>query len=206
MASLFPQTTSGKKSDDPLHPDYVPSLFRFTSTADKTRAVNNLERYLRSQNVSDKRFDNRNRGLAAKALLNLHQTPASEQEVHADQAEVQTETGVQGTEVHTEETHNDIDSLHEQIKYLNIECQSLRDKGHKLESELKHHTLDASQFDDSKIKFFTGLPNLQTFMLLFSYVSSVFPATAKQSLQPTQELLVTPANVIMAHKRNKPQT
>uniref|UniRef100_A0A8C4HIU4 THAP domain-containing protein 1 n=1 Tax=Dicentrarchus labrax TaxID=13489 RepID=A0A8C4HIU4_DICLA len=37
---------SGKKSDDPLHPDYVPSLFSFTSTADRTRAVNHLERYV----------------------------------------------------------------------------------------------------------------------------------------------------------------
>ncbi|XP_038582485.1 uncharacterized protein LOC119908712 [Micropterus salmoides] len=181
---------SGKKSDDPLHPDYVPSLFSFTSATDRTRAANNLERYLRSQEVFEKRIVNKSRELAATALLNLHQSPASEQEVQADQTEVQT-VEVQGTEVQTEETHNDIASLHEQIKSLNKECQSLRDKVHKLESELKHRTLDASQFNDRKMKFFTGLPNLQTFMLVFSYVSSVFPATAKQSLKPTQELLLT---------------
>ncbi|XP_042285783.1 uncharacterized protein LOC121909344 isoform X3 [Thunnus maccoyii] len=35
---------SGKKSDDPLHPDYVPSLFSFTSTADRNQAVNQLAR------------------------------------------------------------------------------------------------------------------------------------------------------------------
>ena len=39
--------------------------------------------------------------------------------------------------------------------------------------------------------FFTGFPNSQTFMLLFSFVSSVFPASAKQSLKPAQELLLT---------------
>jgi len=98
---------------------------------------------------------------------------------------------IQGTEVQTEETHNDIASLHEQIKSLNTECQSLRDKVHKLESELYHCTLEASKFSDRKMKFFTGLPNIQTFMLVFSYVSSVFPAPTKQSLKPTQELLLT---------------
>ncbi|KAM9391565.1 uncharacterized protein KZ484_003079 [Pholidichthys leucotaenia] len=139
--------------------------------------------------VSKRRLDNTRR-LAAEGLLSLHQRLVSEQEVQADQAEVKT-VNVQGAEVQTEETHNDIASLHEQIKTLNIECQSLRDKVHKLESKLKHNTLDTSQFSDGKVKFFTGLPNLQTFMLLFSYVSSFFPATSKQSLKPTQELLLT---------------
>uniref|UniRef100_A0A3B3SP61 THAP domain-containing protein 2-like n=1 Tax=Paramormyrops kingsleyae TaxID=1676925 RepID=A0A3B3SP61_9TELE len=97
---------SGKKSDDPLHPDYVPSIFSFTSTADQNLAVNNLEKYLRSQEVCKKRH------VRARAVE------------------------VQDTEVQTEETHNDISSLHEQIKSLNTECQSLREKVHKLESEL----------------------------------------------------------------------
>uniref|UniRef100_A0A672YAS2 DDE Tnp4 domain-containing protein n=1 Tax=Sphaeramia orbicularis TaxID=375764 RepID=A0A672YAS2_9TELE len=178
---------SGKKSDDPRHPDYVPSLFSFTSTTDKTQAVRNLERYLQFQNVCD----NKNRELAATALLNINQSPVIKQEEHEEEIQVKIETGVQWTEVQTEETHNDIASLYEQIKSLNIECQSLRDKVHTLESELKRRTLDASQFDDSKMKYFTGLPNLQTFMLVLSYVSSVFPATTKQSLKPTQELLLT---------------
>lgn len=60
-----------------------------------------LERYLRSQEVSEKRLVNRRRELAATSLLMLHQSlPAS----HAD-----VQTGdAQGTEVQTEETHNDI--------------------------------------------------------------------------------------------------
>nr|XP_023698430.1 THAP domain-containing protein 2-like [Paramormyrops kingsleyae] len=174
---------SGKKSDDPLHPDYVPSIFSFTSTADQNLAVNNLEKYLRSQEVCKKRHVSRSRELAATALLNLHQSPASQAGARAVE--------VQDTEVQTEETHNDISSLHEQIKSLNTECQSLREKVHKLESELKRHTLDPSQFDDRKMKLFTGLPNLQAFMLLFSNVSSVLSASAEQSLKPTQELLLT---------------
>lgn len=93
---------------------------------------------------------------------------------------------ISGIKVQTEETHNDVTSVQEHIQSLNTECQLLRDKVHKLEGELKHRTLDTSQFDDSKIKSFTGLPNLQTFMLSFSYVSSVLPATAKQSPKPTQ--------------------
>ncbi|XP_023696232.2 uncharacterized protein [Paramormyrops kingsleyae] len=173
---------SGKKRDDPLHPDFVPSLFSFTSTTDQTWAVNNLERHIQSQEVSEKRHVNACKELAATALLNLHQSPTSEAEVQVVE--------IQSPEVQTEERHNDITSLHEQIKSLSTKCQSLRDKVHKLESELKFCTLDASQFDDDKMKYFTGLPNLQTFMLLFSNVSSVHPATAEQN-KPTWELLLT---------------
>uniref|UniRef100_A0A3B3QLV8 THAP-type domain-containing protein n=1 Tax=Paramormyrops kingsleyae TaxID=1676925 RepID=A0A3B3QLV8_9TELE len=174
---------SGKKSDDPLHPDYVPSIFSFTSPTNQTRPVNNLKKYQGSQEVSGKRFANTSREQTAAGGLNLHQNPASDVEVQA--------VKVQGTGVQTEETHSDITSLHEQIKSLNSECQSLRDIVYKLENEIKCCTLDTSEFDDSKIHFFTGLPNLQTFMLLFSNVSSVLPAPAKQSLKPTQELLLT---------------
>ncbi|KAK7119636.1 hypothetical protein R3I94_021456 [Phoxinus phoxinus] len=196
---------SGKKSDDPLHPDYVPSLFSFTPTADRIRAVNNLERYQRFREVSVKRFvsANTSKELAATALMNLHQSSALKKElqtVEIQDTEVQTvevqgtevqTVEVQGTEVQTDETHRDISSLHEQIKSLNTECQLLREKVYGLESDLKLHSLDPSHFDDNKMKIFTGLPNLQTFMLLFSSVSSVVPISAKQSLKPTQELLLT---------------
>lgn len=186
---------SGKKSDDPLHPDYVPSLFSFTPTADRIRAVNNLERYQRFREVSVKRFvsANTSKELAATALMNLHQSSALKKElqtVEIQDTEVQA-VEVQGTEVQTDETHRDISSLHEQIKSLNTECQLLREKVYGLESDLKLHSLDPSHFDDSKMKIFTGLPNLQTFMLLFSSVSSVVPISSKQSLKPTQELLLT---------------
>lgn len=94
----------------------MPRLFGFTSITDRSRAVANLERYLRNQEISEKRLVNSRRQIAATALLNLQQCPAPEA------TEVQTVVEVPGIEVQTEETHNDIASLHEQIKSLNSEC------------------------------------------------------------------------------------
>ncbi|XP_056598975.1 uncharacterized protein LOC130417222 [Triplophysa dalaica] len=175
---------TGKKSDDPLHPDYVPSIFSFTSTADRHRAVKNLENYLAFQDVSGNK-------LAATALLN--QAPALEAKVHPDEVFVTKEEieEVLVTEIKTEDSQNDIASLYDQIASLNAECQSLRDKMYSLENELRRCTLDPSQFDDKKMKFFTGLPNSQTFMSLFNSVSSILPSTSNHSLKPTQELLLT---------------
>lgn len=61
----------GKKSNDALHPDYVPSLFSFTSKTDWTRAVNHLGRYVRTQKVFDKRHG---------VLTATDRNPVSEQE------------------------------------------------------------------------------------------------------------------------------
>ncbi|KAM9367033.1 THAP domain-containing protein 1-like [Symphorus nematophorus] len=122
---------SGKKSDDPLHPDYVPSLFSFTSTADRMRAVINLEKYLQSQkDVSEARPQaSPSRETAAPAPVIPRQSRPSHSAVHIIQ--------VRSTAVQTEETQSDVDSLHEEIKSLKAECLALRAKVHKLEHELK---------------------------------------------------------------------
>ncbi|XP_055072743.2 uncharacterized protein [Misgurnus anguillicaudatus] len=171
---------SGSKNDNPLHPDYVPSIFSFTSKSGRRRAVNYMSRYERS--------------LAATALLDMQKSFASKAEMDKNNCVSTAEeqiVEVPGTEVQTEMTQSDVTALHEQIKSLNAECFSLRDQVHKLEHELKRRTLDPSEFDDGKMKYFTGLPNLQTFMLVFNLISAEFPKTAKQQLTATQELLLT---------------
>ncbi|KAK7929505.1 hypothetical protein WMY93_005900 [Mugilogobius chulae] len=65
---------SGKKSNDPQHPDYVPSIFSCTSTTKRARAVRSLEKYLRFKEMSEKRLNNTERLEAATALLLLQKS------------------------------------------------------------------------------------------------------------------------------------
>lgn len=122
---------SWKSSNDPLHPDYVPSLFRLTPTANSS-----CEQPGKISTIPRSFWLANTRELTATALLNLRQ----DQCIYLHQT--QRYRLLKSTEIQTEETHNDIASLHAQIKSLNTECQLLRNKVHILESELKHHTLD----------------------------------------------------------------
>lgn len=59
-----------------------------------------------------------------------------------------------------------------------------------MESHLEHDSADNENFD-CWIKFFTGLPNVRTVMLLFTYVSSSLSEKIILSLRPVQELFLT---------------
>jgi len=81
--------------------------------------------------------------------------------------------------------------LDEKLIGIQDECKLLREEKRQLKYEIINHTLHVEDFDDNKVKFYTGLPNLQTFMLVFSFVSSYIHTSTNNLLQQTQELLLT---------------
>uniref|UniRef100_A0AAV2KNB4 Uncharacterized protein n=1 Tax=Knipowitschia caucasica TaxID=637954 RepID=A0AAV2KNB4_KNICA len=61
----------GQKSDDPLSPDYVPSVFAHTKSPAKRRAVQSLEKFKVRQNLKKKKLLQSSRSEAAMALLDF---------------------------------------------------------------------------------------------------------------------------------------
>ena len=62
---------SGAKSNDPLSPDYVPSVFDHTKSPVKRRAVEDLERFRRNSEMKRRKLENSGRQSAAQSLLEL---------------------------------------------------------------------------------------------------------------------------------------
>uniref|UniRef100_A0AAV2MQM7 DDE Tnp4 domain-containing protein n=1 Tax=Knipowitschia caucasica TaxID=637954 RepID=A0AAV2MQM7_KNICA len=58
----------GQKSDDPLSPDYVPSVFAHTKSPARRRAVQSLEKFKVRQNLKKKKLLLSSRSEAAMAL------------------------------------------------------------------------------------------------------------------------------------------
>ena len=62
---------SGCKSNDPLSPDYIPSVFAHIASPVKCRAVGDMERFRRSADVKKRRMENSARLEAAESLIQL---------------------------------------------------------------------------------------------------------------------------------------
>ena len=62
---------SGAKSNDPLSPDYVPSVFSHTKSPMKRKLASDMERYERKVESKKRRVENSERLAAATSLLAL---------------------------------------------------------------------------------------------------------------------------------------
>ena len=62
---------TGSKSNDPLLPDFVPSIFPHTKSPVKRKLANDIERYERTVQTKRRRVENHDRLTAANSLLDL---------------------------------------------------------------------------------------------------------------------------------------
>ena len=62
---------NGCKSDDPVSPDYVPSVFNHIKSTKKRKIVKDMARYEQMVRTKKRRVDNHHRMSAAQALLDL---------------------------------------------------------------------------------------------------------------------------------------
>ncbi|XP_070410399.1 uncharacterized protein [Nothobranchius furzeri] len=132
----------GQKSDNPLSPNYVPSVFAHIKSPAKRRALGSLKKYEARQAMKKKKREESSRHEAARSLLNLS-------------AEVSGSVFVaDGEETEKEPANNDIidnskcdamcqtELTSENIRSLQFECQQLRDKTFALQEKLNSDILE----------------------------------------------------------------
>lgn len=171
---------SGSKSDDPLSPDFVPTLFSHLKSPVKRKAERDLVKYERRREVKRRRLECSVRDEAAAALLQLGDD-TSGVDTGMEEASHQLQLSCS--------TMTDLSS--EQIVRLQTECQLLRDENCCLkassgclltEESLKH--------DDAKVKFYTGLPFFKTLMAVFTYISAHVVSGPRSSITKFQQFIM----------------
>ncbi|XP_054594702.2 uncharacterized protein [Nothobranchius furzeri] len=176
---------SGKKSDHPLSPDYIPSIFKHVTSPEKKRRRRQLDGFIRRQK---RRLQRREQAKSASATVSpssklliqqdscehdIIQPPAADQAEEAPVKEV-TQNEVEPTHdsSHPETTVCSNETCKEQIKSLELECQALRNENMLLRqkitcTEINETTLQKS---DRKVNMLTGLSSYSQLMVIFNVI------------------------------------
>ena len=206
---------SGAKDNNPLSPDYVPSVFSYIKSPVKRKLEEGMKRFERVSQAKKRRVETGNKLEAARSLLKLSDTG----------------NGVTFCEPHsgvftmTDLAMNDLkelevdrvklsDSLQavcrenlqliEENKNLTIECAALRDKNQALELENEQlRSYQSSALTDQepfgetvfeghneKVKYYTGLPNYKTLISVYKFASSGIVPGNRSSLSLFQRFIM----------------
>ncbi len=201
---------SGCKSNDPLSPDYVPSVFAHIGSPSKRKAIDGMERFRRSAEVKKRRRENTARLEAAESLVQLYDEGNGEgycephtgtasmtdlsmkdvEELLAKQHELQSQIAKQERDILKDDNCKLIEACNElkKIEGDKEDVKSLKEENKTLKKELDLlHFTEASLEDNNKmVKYYTGLPDYHTLKSVFEFVFSVTQAS-RSSLTTVQQ-------------------
>ena len=207
---------SGIKSNDPLSPDYVPSVFCYTKSSVKRKLASDMERYERKVEAKKRRVENCDRLAAASSLLALSEdgNGSAYCEPHTG---LHTLTSLTMADIDKLERENDhLKSENMQLRkecewlkdensrlaketdVLKIDCQKLRREHEQLtttnrtlEDTIRKQSLNEEFFENNnaKVKYYTGLPTFTTLMAIFTFVSTSLEDNSRTVLSHFQQFL-----------------
>ena len=185
---------------DPMHPDYVPSIFTPTKEV-SDRSKRKVKRYDRAQ-ARDKNKKEENPGSPLPGGVHLSSsefnTDTSESDSDTHEAESNIPRSQQPTKetqfVQTNEKWIDLEEARKKIALLEAEILLLKNKEIENSSPPQHvcqrnGIYEDIKNDESLFNFYTGLPNFQLFLWFLNLFKSEIPYKCK-SLSLEDHLLL----------------
>lgn len=175
---------SGKKSDDPLSPDYVPSLFNHVKSPQKRRVKRQLERYEQRKSTKKRRLD---------VIEDISSSHSELEQGDSQQGDSRQGIGEENeTQIpHTADSSTMTDMSARYISALEEECLQVTGEKRELKSNVPWSE-NALQFDEQKVKFYTGLPSFSILMIIYNFVSAqVHYGTKARALSKFEEFIST---------------
>ena len=159
---------SGEKSDNPLSPGYVPTLFAHTGSPVKWKAVEDQSKYRRSQAANRRK---------------ICSEPGSSRSADEEDSERYIDNCACEHSIMTDLSGEDILKLQDELQLLRSENCHLKNSSECL-------TEGSFQENDAKVKFYTGLPSFTTLMAVFACVSAHVTAAPQASLTTFQQFVM----------------
>lgn len=207
----------GERSNDPLSPDYVPSMFKHLLSPLKRKRARDVERFERFSLAKKRKNAEVDKQTAAPALLALLEdgngTLSCEPHTGCYCSTVLSMADIDLLEArcidlekqnkHYQKKCHDLEEECQKLVTENAtlkkdfgnmvkECTELREVNRKLTETINKQTLTNQSFknNDSKVKYYTELPSLATLMALFTFVSASTLDSSKTSLSPFQQYIM----------------
>lgn len=165
---------SGEKSDNPLSPDYVPSVFMHVPSAVIEKGKLIMKTFIRRQAAHRRKYLQQTEGLLGSNTVKLSSRPSKKNRRQ------QTDRDIEAT--------CDIDSIKAHIHFLKMEVQVLRAEN-LLQKEKKPKIESSLHNNDTQVLLLTGLPTFSVLMALFRVISAHLKL--KSTLTPFQQFVVT---------------
>ena len=167
---------SGKKSDHPLSPEFIPSIFAYSKTPEKTRSHAAVAKFHSRQEMKRRKRDQEDRTSAATSLLAMSQSGECDEDDDNETAAPLPPSKYCDTGTQTDMSGTDIDNVFSECDNLRTNLTDLRE--HSKKSSLEK---DSFENDDSKINFYTGLPNFIVLMAVYNLVLDYLNPNMKMS-------------------------
>lgn len=160
----------GFKSNDPLSPAYIPSIFVHVDSPVKKKAQQDMARYERNKATRKKKLEE---------YLMEPAEPESEHEI------------VPAESTMTVLSMEYID-LEEENRRLREDNQRLKEETSSLKDDIAKQQLDECSLknDQIKVKFYTGLPYFALLKIIFDFVAPFVPSTRSKFPKFQQFLMV----------------
>ena len=186
---------SGKKSDDPLSPDYVPSIFSFVSNPLKRKSQEKLDSYERRKHTKKNQLEHSSGVLEAEELQECDVDVEGIVVESVEKSQVCEEGQRAVDEVVCVESSTMTDISLNYIEALEHVCLSKSVSSSctcAVQSSASEWSESALKFDNHKVNFYTGLPSFTVLMIVFNFVSSSLHRHSKKfALSSFQEFMLT---------------
>ncbi|XP_039551068.1 THAP domain-containing protein 1-like [Pimephales promelas] len=168
---------SGMKSDNPLNPDYVPSLFAYLSPEQRQRKINCYKKFEQTQAVKRKRSCTTS---DVSMLPHGNEMDHSDSFPEMDHSDRFPESGKSGEHsyckdpIHTESSVAcSNEACRETKKKLMEECTRLREEVYQLRDRVSKLSFQQEVFkdNDEMVQDLTGLPSYSKMMVVFTFLS-----------------------------------
>lgn len=196
----------GVKSDDPLSPDYVPTVFDHTTCSEKEQVKVQFTAYERRKENRRKRRENFNPLLAKRRVR--HKSKQNEGTMTDTTVESVTSLERENSEIRCKyqmltDQYQELSKKHQQLaeEYQNLEdkyCmlseeyQKCQDDKALLKSQCdrvamtKEHLRD----DDKKVKFYTGLPSYTVLLAVFNLIAPRITDHQRHTITKFQQFMM----------------